>query len=141
MTTLKKDDLVAVVRFAKVTAVNNSKQFVTVVDVDDKTEFDINGKTMIDTLKTGSIHGKPQKVTMTRAAENLSTSFNTPFTVCFQKQNGDERILRGRLLSTESLLGRSNVEDLDIADAHRMRQVDHRTIRWIIVGGEKYEVK
>ena len=141
MTTLKKDDLVAVVRFAKVTAVNNSKQFVTVVDVDDKTEFDINGKTMIDTLKTGSIHGKPQKVTMTRAAEILSTSFNTPFTVCFQKQNGDERILRGRLLSTESLLGRSNVEDLDIADAHRMRQVDHRTIRWIIVGGEKYEVK
>lgn len=123
------------------TAVNNSKQFVTVVDVDDKTEFDINGKTMIDTLKTGSIHGKPQKVTMTRAAEILSTSFNTPFTVCFTKQNGNERILRGRLLSTESLLGRSNVEDLDIADAHRMRQVDHRTIRWIIVGGEKYEVK
>jgi len=124
-----------------VTAVNKAKQFVTVVDVDDKTEFDINGKTMIDTLKTGSIHGKPQKVTMTKAAEILSTSFNTPFTVCFTKQNGDERILRGRLLSTESLLGRSNVEDLDIADAHRMRQVDHRTIRWIIVGGEKYEVK
>ena len=123
------------------TAVNKAKQFVTVVDVDDKTEFDINGKTMIDTLKTGSIHGKPQKVTMTKAAEILSTSFNTPFTVCFTKQNGDERILRGRLLSTESLLGRSNVEDLDIADAHRMRQVDHRTIRWIIVGGEKYEVK
>jgi hypothetical protein len=124
-----------------VTAVNKAKQFVTVVDVDDKTEFDINGKTMIDTLKTGSIHGKPQKVTMTKAAEILSTSFNTPFTVCFTKQNGDERILRGRLLSTESLLGRSNVEDLDITDAHRMRQVDHRTIRWIIVGGEKYEVK
>ncbi len=123
------------------TAVNKAKQFVTVVDVDDKTEFDINGKTMIDTLKTGSIHGKPQKVTMTKAAEILSTSFNTPFTVCFTKQNGDERILRGRLLSTESLLGRSNVEDLDITDAHRMRQVDHRTIRWIIVGGEKYEVK
>jgi hypothetical protein len=141
MTELKKDDLVAVVRFAKVTAVNKAKQFVTVVDVDDKTEFDINGKTMIDTLKTGSIHGKPQKVTMTKAAEILSTSFNTPFTVCFTKQNGDERILRGRLLSTESLLGRSNVEDLDITDAHRMRQVDHRTIRWIIVGGEKYEVK
>jgi hypothetical protein len=141
MSILKKNDLVAIVRFAKVTDTDTRGQRVTVVDVDDKTEFDVNGKSMIDTLKTASLFTKPQKVTMTRAAEILSTSFNTPFTVAFTKQDGTERVLRGRLLSTEPLLGRSNCEDLDIASGHRLRLVDHRTIKWIIVGGEKYEVK
>jgi hypothetical protein len=38
------------------------------------------------------------------------------------------------------LLGRSHVEDLDITEGHRLRLVDHRTIRWIIVNCVKYTV-
>ncbi len=120
--------------------VNPSGEQVTVVDCDDSTAFDINGNAMIGTLKTGSLHGTPQKVTMTKAAEILSTSYNTPFTVCFTKQDNTERILRGRLVSTEPMFGRSQCEDLDVT-GHRLRLVDHRTIKWIIVNGEKYEVK
>lgn len=141
MLKLKKDDLVAIVRYAKVKAVDARNQRITVVDTDDKTEFDINGDPMIDSLKTGSLFEKTTKVTMTRAAEILSTSFNTPFTVHFVKQDGEERTLRGRLVSTEPLLGRSNCEDLDVTEKHRLRLVDHRTIKWIIVNGEKFEVK
>ncbi len=128
-------------KFAKVKSVDTRNKSITVVDVDDSTEFDVTGQAMIDTLKTSSLHNKPQKVTMTKAAEILSTSYNTPFTVCFVKQDSTERILRGRLVATEPLLGRSNCEDLDITSGHRLRLVDHRTIKWIIVGGEKYEVK
>jgi hypothetical protein len=80
-------------------------------------------------------------VTMTRAAEILITSFNRPLTVRFVKKQGGERVLRGRLLRPEPLLGRSYVEDLDAKGDSRIRLVDHRTIKCLIVDGVKYTVK
>jgi hypothetical protein len=52
---------------------------------------------------------------MTRIAEILITSPNRPLTVCFTKKDGTERVLRGRWIAQEALMGRSFVEDLDIA--------------------------
>lgn len=60
---------------------------------------------------------------------------------------GEERILTGYLVSTETGFGRSMVIDLALErgdnpnwDA-RLRQVDHRTLNWIISKNVKYVVK
>lgn len=59
---------------------------------------------------------------------------------------GEERTLRGYAVSHESGLGRSMVIDVDIqkTDASydpRLRQVDRRTINWLIVNNVKYVLK
>jgi hypothetical protein len=77
-------------------------------------------------------------------AKILTDLRDQPFTVCFIKKEGEERILRGRLLpSPETVLGRLMAEDLDIAppSAKRIRLIDVRTLRFVIVEGIKYTVK
>lgn len=60
---------------------------------------------------------------------------------------GEERLLTGFLVGTETELGRSKAVDLNIkldADKeydNRVRQIDHRTINWLIVNNVKYIVK
>jgi hypothetical protein len=81
------------------------------------------------------------QTTKTRAAEILISSHNRPLTVCFEKSDGSERVLRGKLVTPEPLLGRSMMEDFDIKTGNRLRLVDHRTIRYLIVEGTKYSVK
>jgi len=76
-----------------------------------------------------------------KAAEILVNAYHRPLTVCFVKNDGTERTLRGRLVKPEPLLGRSTVEDLDVTNGNRLRLVDHRTIKWIVVDGTKYTVK
>jgi len=112
-----------------------------VTDIDKGNDFRIIGNELITQLLSADEFHTEEKVPLTRLAEILSTSFSTPFTVCFDKQDGEERILRGRLLSPEPLLGRSHVEDLDIKDKHKLRLVDHRNLKWIVVNGVKYTRK
>jgi hypothetical protein len=100
----------------------------------------VHGKELIESAFSADQYSAEEKVTKTRAAEILSTAYNRPFTVCFEKQDGKERVLRGRLVEPEPLLGRSHVEDLDVVEGHKLRLVDHRTIRYIIVNGTKYTV-
>lgn len=59
---------------------------------------------------------------------------------------GEERILTGYLINTETGFGRSTVIDLNIAKKegdydNRLRQVDHRSINWLINNGVKYTLK
>jgi hypothetical protein len=55
---------------------------------------------------------------------------------------GEERTLIGYLLKVEPKVGRSTVIDLELsADQYRVRQVDHRTINWLIIKNVKYIVK
>lgn len=55
---------------------------------------------------------------------------------------GEERTLVGYLLNTEPKMGRSQVIDLEIdTELHRIRQVDHRTLNWIILKNVKYTLK
>lgn len=110
--------------------------------LDKDSDFWIKGAELVRECLSADQHVAEETVTMTRAAEILVSSYNTPFTVCFTKAEGEERVLRGRLVQPEPLLGRSQVEDLDIdRSKHRIRQVDHRTIKWLIVGNVKYTVK
>jgi hypothetical protein len=54
---------------------------------------------------------------------------------------GEKRILRGHLIRKEAFMGRSMVVDLDIENTHNERQVDHRSLDYLIVRGKKYRKK
>lgn len=99
-------------------------------------DFSITGE-LVDQVYSADFFDKTETKSLTELAQLLSTSFNIPFTVSFEKQDGKERILRGRLKSPEPLLGRSYVEDLDKKE-NRIRLVDHRHLNWMIVNGVKY---
>lgn len=103
--------------------------------------FGVNGDKLIGASTSADQYHEEQKITKTAAAELLVSAYNRPFTVCFVKQEGEERVLRGRLVQPEPLLGRSHVEDLDITEGHRLRLVDHRTIKWLVLEGVRYLVK
>jgi hypothetical protein len=103
--------------------------------------FNVIGDKLIVASASADQYHEEVKVTKTQAAELLVSAYNRPFTVCFVKQDNSERTLRGRLVQPEPLLGRSHVEDLDITEPNKMRLVDHRTIKFLILEGVKYVVK
>ena len=70
------------------------------------------------------------------STQELRNANVRPFTVVFVKQNGEKRVMRAKFISTEPLLGRSIVSDLD--DEFKIKQVDHRTIESIIIDKVKY---
>ena len=135
-------NLIAFTYYTKVTRVDRNGDLLTVQDLDNsKGEIRIDGRNLVESALTADLYEETEKVSKTRAAELLVSSHNRPLTVCFDKADGTERVMRGRLIKPEPLLGRSMVEDLDSTDAHRMRQVDHRTIKFLVVDGMRYDVK
>lgn len=151
---IKVGDVVAVLTFAKVVdkvdGKNNTGR-VTVQDLyDSGNVFDVVGDDLVDKMHSADRFSKVEKITKTEAALMMGTLYNKPFTVKFLKDNGEERVLRGRMLDPETGMGRSQVEDFDVKDSNgntvtnvvkRMRQVNHREIIYIIVDDTKYEVK
>ena len=139
---INKQNIMAFVYWGQIKSTDRFGDSLEVVDLYNGQPFNVHGKSLIENALSADYYAEEVKVSKTKAAEFLSTSFHVPLTVSFEKQDGKERILRGRLMSTEPLLGRSYVEDLDIEgdSKKRLRLVDHRTIRWIIVQGTKYVV-
>jgi hypothetical protein len=137
---IKVDDIMSFVYYTKVKSVVG--EMIVVQDLDDgDKEIAITGKELLEKSFSADQHEREENVSKTRAAEILVHSPNRPLTVCFLKAEGEERVLRGRLVKPEPLLGRSMVEDLDLKTDHRLRQVDHRTIKWLVVDAVKYTVK
>lgn len=136
---VKENDLMAIVTYVHVTRVGRDK--LDVHDVDRNSDFQVIGDELVKSMYSADQYDDVQNTTLTAVAEKLSTSYNVPFTVEFVKKEGETRKLRGRLVKTEPILGRCYVEDLDIKEAHKLRQVDNRTIISLIVGGVKYVVK
>lgn len=134
--------IMAFVYWGRIKNHNRDKSNLQVEDLYNKQRFDVTGESLINSSLSADQYKNTEKVTKTKAAEILSSSFHIPLTVCFDKQDGKERVIRGRLLSTEPLLGRSYVEDLDLEgdSKKRLRLVDHRTIKWLIVQNVKYIV-
>lgn len=138
---INKGDLMALVTFVEVNNKIGSDR-ITVKNVDNGTEFDVIGKDLIEQMYSADQAQTGVEVTKTQLAEKLVSSYNLPFTVTFEKADKSERTLRGRLVSAEPLLGRSHVEDLDIPrDQHRLRLVDHRTLKSLTVNGVIYRLK
>lgn len=55
--------------------------------------------------------------------------------------DGEECVMTCHLIEAESSLGRSTVIDLTTKSANKFRQVDHRTINYIIINNTKYVLK
>lgn len=103
--------------------------------------FEVRGNKLIQRMYSADQYHETKEVSQTKVLEIFTTSFNRPFTICFDKQDGTERILRGRFIAQEPLRGRSWVEDLDKPEGDRRRQVDHRTVKYLICEGVKYVAK
>jgi len=54
---------------------------------------------------------------------------------------GEECTMTCHLVKAESVLGRSTVIDLLTTHANKFRQVDHRTINYLIIRNTKYLLK
>ena len=63
------------------------------------------------------------------------------FTAKFTKADGAERVIVARLVDTENHMGRSNVIDLEVSTGTPTRQIDHRTLEYVILNDVKYVVK
>ena len=139
---VEKGDMMAFIYYAKINNRSGSGENVAVncTNLDNGQEFNVQGSDLIACSMSADQYAGSEKSTKMAMAEMLISSHNRPFTVCFEKANGEMRTLRGRLLKPEGLLGRSLVEDLDLPmdNGDRLRQVDHRTIQWMIVGGTRY---
>jgi len=139
---VKAGHLMALIHYVKVKDVRNGGKEMLVDDVDHPgKDIHIRGEELVINALSADQFAEEVKATKTAVAELLVTSPHRPFTVCFEKADGTERTLRGRLVKPEPLLGRSMVEDLDETGKNRMRQVDHRTIKFLVVDGVKYVVK
>jgi hypothetical protein len=105
-------------------------------------EFTVRGVDLIEkSMKSSDQVVNTVKVTRTELAEKFTVLGDLVFTVNFDKQDGENRTLRGYKVSTENLMGRVNVIDLDVTTGYAQRQVDLRTIKYLIVSDVKYVVK
>lgn len=133
------NDLIAITYYGRITEVHSDG--LTVEDCKTKKYFRIKGKEIVDDCMSASQFTKTEKVTKTAMAEKLVESWGKIFTVEFEKVDGTKRLLRGYLVSSENLLGRSSVIDLDVPSGHPLRLVDHRTISFLILDNVKYILK
>lgn len=140
---IKVGEIISFTYYTKVKTIDSASSIV-VKDLYSKSKdplIGIRGLELVENCFSADQYATEVKSTKTEMAEKLIYSSNRPFTVCFEKADGTERTLRGRLISHESLLGRSMVEDLDIEEGYRTRLVDHRTIRSLILNNVKYTEK
>ena len=111
------------------------------MDLEDKSHYSVRGSELIGKFVSADTWKTEVQVPRTQIAQALIGAGALPFTVCFLKSKGVERILRGRLLEHEDLLGRSMVYDFDVESGAPMRMVDHRTLLWLILNGVRYTLK
>lgn len=133
---MKKNDIVALFRYAKVKAVF-SPNHILVTDLETGNDFEINGKELVDDLFNATEVKETKVVSRTEAETQLVNVGHQPITVCFTKQGGDERVMKCKRVG-DAHFGRSLVFDFDSGS---MKQVDHRTLKWLVVNGVKYRVK
>jgi hypothetical protein len=148
---VNEGDIVAILTYAKVKGISRTEYLgvqaqLIMTDIDRNEEFGANGKDLIETFYSADAFALTQTVNKTELARILSEAFNVPFTVVFDKDNGEERTLRGRLISSEPLMGRVYVSDLDVVSKHDpkdkgVRLVDNRHLKSLIVRNTKYIVK
>lgn len=139
MDKVKVGDVMAFTYWGQITGKAFNSVSVKGLDESTPTEFHVNGVPLVEAAASADQFHETVKANKTEIAEKLVASHRKPFTVCFEKENGEERVLRGRLIAHEIMFGRSQVEDLDQPEKDRFRLVDHRSLKWLIVDGIKFE--
>ncbi len=139
---VKPGDLMAIIHYVKVAKVGAGGGMMTVTPADKPGQnIDVIGRDLIGRALSADYFAEEVKVTATVMEELLTGEiFNRPISVLFVKENGEDRVLRGRYLK-KAPFGRSFMEDMDLPIDNRVRLVDHRTVKWLIVDGVKYTVK
>ncbi len=147
---VKTGDLMAIITYVKVKDAQNAGNNVRCVDLNLGTEFAIQGKELVAAAFSADYYAEEVELSRTEVCRILVNSPNRPLSLEFVKKPekgklvGDDRVLKGRFIAEVPFDGRSFCEDLEIAKDDprgRMREVDHRTIKWLIVDGVKYTVK
>ncbi len=138
-TQIKKNEVLSSTMYLTVT--EKTTDGVKVKDSNGRT-FEVRGQKLIEeTMVSASQYQTELAVTKTMLAEKLINANSDVFTVNFDKQDGTNRTMVARLTDTENHMGRSNVIDLETDDKNNRRQVDHRTLHYLILRGVKYYVK
>ena len=120
-------------------------------------------------MQNASVFAKEEKLALTKVAKILEDAHTACFTVCFQAKvdektvkeklqsltaadlsdktkvteiakelmNGKETVIVARLSNSMGKLGRSLIVDLPTSG---YKQVDHRTLKWLIIKNVKYIV-
>lgn len=141
---IHKNDILAFIYFTKVTGVDNVGRHLRVNDLDRTNPFEVTGDGLVRAALSADYFAREEKVSQSELIDILMVSYNVPFTVCFEKDDQSERILRGRLTGVDHRRGRSYADDLDIVDngkGNRQRQINHRGLKYLIVRGVKYVAK
>ena len=104
-----------------------------------------------DTVFTVCFNKQPTVEAINSAIESANKGKIIPIKelkkIVKEAYKGEERILRGYLVQVETGFGRSMVIDLEADKGTRpdydgrLRQVDHRTLKWLIYKNVKYIVK
>lgn len=137
---MKAGTIASVTDYVRINKVNGTS--IDVTNLHTGTNFTVHGQVLLDEMKSADEFQTTKQVTKTELAEILNSAYNIALQVKFVKSNGEDRVIRGRMTSSEPLMGRSYVEDLDLPDKkNRIRLVDHRTLKYVIVDGVKYESK
>jgi hypothetical protein len=145
-TKVRKDDILAIINYVKVTSVDcdGTKKAGTLLNVknlDTDVAIKVEGEALIGNSQSADRYEEEVKVSQSEMIDLLMASYNRPLTVVYDKKDGSERTLRGRYIHPEARRGYSYVEDLDNPVGDRRRQVDHRTLKMLIVDGVKYVLK
>ena len=132
------------------------------------TIIDISRDILEYEMNNSAVYSDEQKISLTQVATILAEANSKVFTVSFTTKVDDKKVaeklkdvkakltadqakqlakeilvgkeseLIARIANSEGRLGRSLVIDLQ---SKGFRQVDHRTLRWLIIDGVKYTVK
>ena len=149
MSKLKKGDYLSRISFMKVVGGSTQYGGFTVSNEDG---FSWNIGSSIIKQECFSTQFKEEvKTPKTKIAEILMNANDAIIQVCFEKANGDERILTGYVIGAEVVLGRTIAIDIEKPKKirkgkdgdydERQRLVDHRTLKWLVYKNVKYFVK
>ena len=104
-------------------------------------ELTITGSSYIESYHSAGQFYSTVKASKHEMISKLHDAKDKIFTVCFEKANGEERILVGHLISVEAHLGRTKVIDVEVPlndPSKGIRLIDNRTILWIVLDCKKY---
>ena len=129
--------------YVKVDTVDPDQNILRSINLADGKGIQFGGKELLENSSSADQFSEEIAVSRTDLVGILLNKVGQKvFTVNFIAKDGDERTYRATYIAHEHFFGRSKIKNLDAKDyKDELKQADHRTINWLIVGGVKYFVK